>query len=620
MNSFEDYIVSQLWELHKSPRSQVGVLLASPRYDFSVTEMFGGQPVPRDFRLKGYTSQNMLSPRQPVRPTAVDEWKMNEEKLVRCFGDRSLYKPADTNLYLPSKTPSTGQRHVGQLQLKTLQDVVSSRIDNEDTRQVRKDRMDFDEDGGRIPYNKQKKDEGQFGGPGGSLTKRQQATPQLSDPRVGQQQGYPSQAFYQPQSPGVGRESMTPFEMAEYSKKLAKVSEEKRLLKEQRRETNFRQEPDILRNDNHRPEYTYTPPDFGRFDRKEEQRSLDLENTRGGAGAPYKDERGKSVTRRPITLSRDDYGESRIKETVPGRANKENIFEDENKPYFPWGGQGGGAPLRDKNGNVMTQVYGKLEGKDYHETEAIRNRRRQEAFFNELKEVEMQQKEKKDEFNRFLKAPQTELAEVMMAGRVGKPKRYESTGEIAQHHLGMSDISKVKANYQPVPANEKKRYHDELVQMAEERQYLKQLEKFKERQESNAHFKNMDSSWGNIGGGAPKHQVIRKKVNLTNALYYNDKADKAPETPLAPLIYQSHQPPTGLGSFEFLESQRSDAGYQKLTLDDTSRRIMSPEMTPAFLKNTNNGSHKNLYQPSHDHLYEKSGHHPVAPYATGGFR
>lgn len=68
-------------------------LPASPRYDFSVTEMFGGQPVPRDFRRKGYTSQHMLSPRQPVRHTAVDERKMNEEKLVRCFGDRSLYQP-----------------------------------------------------------------------------------------------------------------------------------------------------------------------------------------------------------------------------------------------------------------------------------------------------------------------------------------------------------------------------------------------------------------------------------------------------------------------------------------------------------------------------------------------
>ena len=41
-------------------------------------------------------------------------------------------------------------------------------------------------------------------------------------------------------------------------------------------------------------------------------------------------------------------------------------------------------------------------------------------------------------------------------------------------------------NHQPKPVDEKKNYHDELVRMAEERQHLKQLEKLKERQESNA--------------------------------------------------------------------------------------------------------------------------------------
>ena len=34
------------------------------------------------------------------------------------------------------------------------------------------------------------------------------------------------------------------------------------------------------------------------------------------------------------------------------------------------------------------------------------------------------------------------------------------------------------------------------------------------------HFRNMDSTWGAFGGGAPKHMQIRKKANLTNSLFY----------------------------------------------------------------------------------------------------
>ena len=37
------------------------------------------------------------------------------------------------------------------------------------------------------------------------------------------------------------------------------------------------------------------------------------------------------------------------------------------------------------------------------------------------------------------------------------------------------------------------------------------------------HFDQFDQQWGAFGGGAPKDRVVRKKVNLDNALYHLDR-------------------------------------------------------------------------------------------------
>ncbi|XP_055860694.1 uncharacterized protein LOC106069649 isoform X2 [Biomphalaria glabrata] len=427
--------------------------------------------------------------------------------------------------------------------------------------------------------------------------------------------------------PAQRSESQTPFELQEYSKKLAQVSEQKKLSKE-RQQTNPYSHAELSHNlnvqDNYVPRYNL---DIERF--PEEKRSLDLDHTRGGAGAPEKDERGKSVTRRPITLSRDNYGETRIRENVvrlnTGNSERDQLYTEDNKPYFPWGSQGGGAPLRDRDGKIITQVFGKLEGKDPQDEEYRKDKMRKEVFFNELKEVEKQQRENKEELKRYMKAPQVEMAELMTAGRVGKPRRDEVTGYIAQQHLPHTDVVKTKTNYQPKPVNEKKQYHDELVRMAEERQYQKLLDKFKERQESNAHFQNMDTSWGMFGGGAPKHQVIRKKVNLNNALFYPDQANgqsssnaTARTATEEPVVYPSYSsnPPTGLGSFELVEQAHHNAGYQKLFTEDDQRQFHSPENSPRYVRNTMNSSHKNLYQGNPVKLTGRSGQ-TVPPFATG---
>lgn len=43
----------------------------------------------------------------------------------------------------------------------------------------------------------------------------------------------------------------------------------------------------------------------------QEKRSLDLDATRGGAGAPVRDYHGKPITRFPTTMIRDDTGGNR---------------------------------------------------------------------------------------------------------------------------------------------------------------------------------------------------------------------------------------------------------------------------------------------------------------------
>ncbi|RUS75892.1 hypothetical protein EGW08_016351 [Elysia chlorotica] len=447
-----------------------------------------------------------------------------------------------------------------------------------------------------------------LGGPGGTVLRTGTGSPSLTDPKFLRQQ----QNFQAATSPrGAG--GMTPQEMHEYTQKLDQVSEERKIMKQQKRIQELRDKIDGLKENqgqDNRPQGYIN----GRLN---ERRSLDLENTLGGAGAPIKNTDGKKVTRMPITLRRDDYGESKITEDIPGKANFNFDFtEDENKPYYPWGGQGGGAPIRDREGKVKTMIYGQLESKNNYSGDFRRAKRRQEVLYNELKEGERQQKQNKEELDRYMKAPQAELADVLAAGRVGKPRRDEITGEISQHHLPNSDVTLVKMNHQPKPMDEKKNYHDELVKMAEERQHLKQLEKLKERQESNAHFRNMDSTWGAFGGGAPKHMQIRKKANLTNSLFYPDLSQDE-SVPSHSMTLDPQNPPTGLGSF--MQESPIDKSSM-LNMEPSSMMFASQNTSPRYVKSTINSSHKNMFETTNEQrMMRAQGYNqPLAPYATRG--
>ncbi|GFN87871.1 hypothetical protein PoB_001437700 [Plakobranchus ocellatus] len=449
-----------------------------------------------------------------------------------------------------------------------------------------------------------------LGGPSGTVLRTGTGSPTLTDPRFTRQQ----QDFQAATSPRPGG-GMTPQELHDYSQKLDRISEERKIMKQQKKIQELRDKIEDLK-ENQTNAFGNRPQGYlnGRMN---ERRSLDLENTMGGAGAPVKNIDGKKVTRMPITLRRDDYGESKITEDIPGKGNFDfNFTEDENKPYYPWGGQGGGAPIRDKEGKVKTMIYGQLEGKHNYSGDFRRAKRRQEVLYNELKEGERQQKQNKEELDRYMRAPQAELAEVLAAGRVGKPRRDEITGEMSQHHLPNSDVTLVKMNHQPKPVDEKKNYHDELVRMAEERQHLRQLEKLKERQESNAHFRNMDSTWGAFGGGAPKHEQIRKKANLTNSLFYPDISENG-GTSNHPIPSDRHDPPTGLGSF-MVESPIDR--NSKLNTEPNTMMFASKDSSPRFVKSTVNSSHKNMFETTNEQRIMRANGYsqPLAPYATRG--
>ncbi|KAH9496083.1 hypothetical protein Btru_012692 [Bulinus truncatus] len=644
---YEDYIIEKLWDLHKSPRYQVGPLLVSPRLAMYASDQVSGGPVSKNFRLKGYTSQYMMSPRQPMVAPVSEDRKKNEEKLKKYFGKPSMFE-------LSSSENKDVQTNREPLALRKLEDIYSTKREDEIDR-IRRERKDMEEEKQRMEDKRSREmqdkenerkqsfelnnflwDQRSHGHGGPNLSgnnKRRQFVDKDSGPFYQEKREYESKPF-QLYDSDRRSESQTPFELQEYSRRLNHVSEQKKLLKQQRE--NVYDHLGMIIDDQPREDNYRIQNNFESSRYPEEKRSLDLDHTRGGGGAPVKDDRGKSVTRRPITLSRDDYGETRIREDF-NRLNadreltdRELLYSTDNKPYFPWGGSGAGAPIRDREGKVITQIFGKLEGKTTQDDEYRKEKLRKEVLFNELREVEKQQKENKEELKRYMRAPQVEMTDLLAAGRVGKPRRDEVTGMIGQQHLGHSDVSKVKTNYQPKPVTEKRQYHDELVRMAEERQYQKLLDRFKDRQEANAHFQNMDSSWGQFGGGAPKHEVIRKKVNLTNALFYPDQASEqnssrttaarpAMEDPVEyPSVYSNH-PATGLGSFEFMEQAHHNPGYQKRFVDDDQRQYHSPENSPRYLKNTINSSHKNLYQTTAESRVTGRSGQTVAPYATGIF-
>ncbi|VDI00153.1 Hypothetical predicted protein [Mytilus galloprovincialis] len=233
----------------------------------------------------------------------------------------------------------------------------------------------------------------------------------------------------------------------------------------------------------------------------------------------------ESPRRAPPTFrnnSYDDIGRSMNAQEKLTRVNREVL-----PLYHPFGRSGGGAPVKDNRGKIVTQLQGNLLMENYKYQDSsyddnTRKRARAKEYYDFLRGQEEEQRRNKQEIEWHMKAPIGELASIMGSKNVGKPVKDPYTGELRNHHLGNSDVTLQKMNYQPKAETEKKKYHEDLSQLADERMRYRQLNRLKENQEGMLHQHTMDAMWGRPGGGAPKGYNLRK-FNLESTLHHPTK-------------------------------------------------------------------------------------------------
>ncbi|KAK7092872.1 hypothetical protein V1264_008553 [Littorina saxatilis] len=584
----EQFLIRRLWDLHKSPRDHIDGLIGTPR-DYSIFEkMLQEGQLRQDFRYQGFPNQSMQSPRQPITAPISDssaDKRRNEENFMKYFGKSSIFDPAHHHNWKPTEAKPRSDGGQGGMQYGTGQIDNSPRargmndlLQHKSSSEVRKNRHLQDEANADIKKFREEKQMHNFhreeeqrqgdnrrrkflendrsprdqvtfarepqkpqrghdlfidtlGGPGGTVV-RQDGYPSLRsmpDPRIGAYPGSPAK--------GGGNDL---------------IQQEREIRQQREKIENLKKELDFMKSprgqggnqDMFQPSSNGYKPSFGMKDndphrhdfdepRKEIKNSLDFDATRGGAGAPRRDDRGKTITRYPVTMQRDDFGSSKIQENIPGKA-----YKLPNDPvYDPFGRPGGGAPMMDRYGNRNTHTYGNFElnvsGAFIRDaSEQTKRVRAKEVMLNDLRVGMEEQKRTKDELIRYEKAPHGDLAQVMRSKEVGNPKRDPITGTLANQHLPNSDVSRIKMNYQPVDDVEKQNLHTFLKEQVEEGEKKKYLNKLRNTQEANKHFEQFDQRWGHFGGGAPKDRFVRKKVNLDNALYhYDNRQSRSEESP-----------------------------------------------------------------------------------------
>ncbi|KAK2145574.1 hypothetical protein LSH36_672g01022 [Paralvinella palmiformis] len=254
----------------------------------------------------------------------------------------------------------------------------------------------------------------------------------------------------------------------------------------------------------------------------EEGNSLPLEQSPGGAGAPVITPSGNVMTRKIISMSKTESGDTTIRDDLPGFSKKRNnpaLDDSEFGIYDPFGKVGGGAPLKDQKGHINTAIYGKMRDQTGERNPSAAEAKREAAheYLNELQREMEQQKRIKDEEERNLKEKSEGLADLMKKGQVGKPKRDPKTGLLLSQHLGRTDVTMNQMQERHMKTEKSLEYHTELEKAAEERKRTQALDLLKEKQQTKQHQQYMDHFWGRPGGGAPNPQT--RKVKLDEILY-----------------------------------------------------------------------------------------------------
>ncbi|XP_048238207.1 uncharacterized protein LOC124114477 isoform X2 [Haliotis rufescens] len=326
--------------------------------------------------------------------------------------------------------------------------------------------------------------------------------------------------------------------------------------------------------------------------KKLELKSLELERTRGGAGAPVLDTDGKTLTRFPITMKRDDFGVATMKDKVGN--NRSQVYEPESAFYSPFGRPGCGAPMKDTEGRIVAVYQGKL--RDTASADKIRKTRAALSYRKDLQQEMEEQKRNREDMDNYMKAPVGELTEIMKEGLVGRPRRDPITGTLLNQHLANSDISKLKMNKgDNKPVNSIREYHDFLTHQAQERERTKRLDKLRDNQEWKHHHDVFGTMFGKKGGGAPKGDNL-KKERLDNTLFSprrdaNGKLimERKAITDLAELPSWMEAPPRETLTTRSMPEHKAYVG-------DQNGEYSSSTMGQRFVKSTIPSKHSNMYE------------------------
>ncbi|XP_071155554.1 trichohyalin-like isoform X48 [Mytilus edulis] len=532
MTNFDNYIVHQLKDLQELRTRNFEGILASPR---NLGQAPAQPLVWQDFRFKGYPDKSFQAPKVPkYKRLSLD--LMNTERDDQYFGKTTHFDTARKN-QSSQQNPLKISPHVDDKReeypirdpLGTLTEEHKYKLQREmrDIEEDRKQRGIIDKLRTEERQEERQKDKEMltnyypWGKPGGGAPKPDNRKQKFLETDF---EGSPTPSY---------RERMRTLPVTALEKDRQAVEERFRYNEDRGEQERYHQELAKQKNDQ---ELRRQEDRLDNLQRELETLKTDQFGKPGG-GAPNRTTSESFTERRepmpsmesprraPPTFrnnSYDDIGRSMNAQEKLTRVNREVL-----PLYHPFGRSGGGAPVKDNRGKIVTQLQGNLLMENYKYQDSsyddnTRKRARAKEYYDFLRGQEEEQRRNKQEIEWHMKAPIGELASIMGSKNVGKPVKDPYTGELRNHHLGNSDVTLQKMNYQPKAETEKKKYHEDLSQLADERMRYRQLNRLKENQEGMLHQHTMDAMWGRPGGGAPKGYNLRK-FNLESTLHHPTK-------------------------------------------------------------------------------------------------
>ncbi|VDI00165.1 trichohyalin-like isoform X23 [Mytilus edulis] len=613
MTNFDNYIVHQLKDLQELRTRNFEGILASPR---NLGQAPAQPLVWQDFRFKGYPDKSFQAPKVPkYKRLSLD--LMNTERDDQYFGKTTHFDTARKN-QSSQQNPLKISPHVDDKReeypirdpLGTLTDRSENRryrirdpygdLTEEHKYKLQREMRDIEEDRKqRGIIDKLRTEERQeerqkdkemltnyypWGKPGGGAPKPDNRKQKFLETDF---EGSPTPSYRERMEKDRQaveerfRYNEDRGEQERYHQELAKQKNDQELRRQEDRLDNLQRELETLKTDQ-----------FGKPGGGAPNRTTSESFTERREPMPSME----SPRRAPPTFrnnSYDDIGRSMNAQEKLTRVNREVL-----PLYHPFGRSGGGAPVKDNRGKIVTQLQGNLLMENYKYQDSsyddnTRKRARAKEYYDFLRGQEEEQRRNKQEIEWHMKAPIGELASIMGSKNVGKPVKDPYTGELRNHHLGNSDVTLQKMNYQPKAETEKKKYHEDLSQLADERMRYRQLNRLKENQEGMLHQHTMDAMWGRPGGGAPKGYNLRK-FNLESTLHHPTK-DQTTEEYIKKKDW----------------SQVPQEGNPFTQNDDN----YSPRFQPnKYVRSTITSTHANLYEYP-EHLKDKN-YALSEPYAT----